>query len=189
MDNKISFKANLVSNGLVNKNVVKGFEKATKAFAEDSFVLEKGDVAEGMQGYIIANLKSNKDFNNNATCFVFKNPTSDVSDEAITTKIVRGFKVLIEEAMMNQKKYWIEKQVNRASVIAEEQLNKSKITGEKGLTKISEAYKALAERSLKKAQELRGKFTAIEKQASKNMDEIAGDDNDVKSLTKVIFSE
>ena len=189
MDNKISFKANLISNGVVNKKVVASFEKATKAFAEDIFVLEKGDVAEGMSGYVIGHLKSNKNFNGSSTCFVFKTPASDVSDEAVSTKLVRGFKVLIEEAMMYQKKYWVEKQMDRAAAIANEQTKKAEITAVKGLTKISEAYKALAERSLKKAEELRGKFTAIEEQAGKKMSEIAGDDAEVQTLSHVILTE
>ena len=105
MDNNISFKANLITNGTVRKGVCHAFEKATKSFPEETFVLSKGDKAEGMQGYIIANLKSNKTITNSSTSFVFKEPAPDVTDETITTKLVKGFRVLIEEAMMNQRKY------------------------------------------------------------------------------------
>lgn len=189
MDNKISFKANLVSNGLVHNNVGKIFEKATTAFPEETFTLTKGDAAEGMQGYIIANLKTNKAITGEPTCFVFKNPTPDTSDENIATKLVRGFKVLIEEAMMNQKKYWLEKQIQRADIIRAEQSQKAEITAKKGLTKISHAYESLAERSAQKVEDLRGKQTIITNQFGKKMSEIAGDDNEVQTLAKVILSD
>ena len=188
MDNNISFKANLITNGTVRKGVCHAFEKATKSFPEETFVLTKGSKAEGMQGYIIADLKSNKTITNSSTSFVFKAPAPDVTDEAVANKLVKGFRVLIEEAMMNQRKYWVEKQMDRTSAIGKEQMQKAEITGNKGLTKISNAYKALAERSFKKADDLQGKFTTIKANSSEKMTEIAGDDKDVQSLINVILN-
>lgn len=189
MDNKISFKANLITNGIVNKNVAKAFAKETKSYPVDSFILTKGDAADGLQGYTIANLISGKAVDSTPTSFIFKNIAPDTNDEAITTKLVRGFKVLIEEAIMNQKKFWIEQEVNRASIIGDEQLKKSEITAKKGLKQISDAYKYLSESSYRKANRLNEKYIYVKDYIGKKMTEIAGDDKDVQALTKIILSE
>lgn len=188
MDNKISFKANLISNGVVNKKVVAAFEKATKAFPNDSVILTKGCVDDGLEGCIIATMQSAKNFAEDSTALIIK-PSGILSDDKISTKLVKGFKMMLEEASMNQKKYWVEKEMERASALVNEQTKKSSTTSEKGFLSISNAYKKLAERSAQKVDDLRGKIGLIEKKFAGKLTQIAGDDKDLQSFSVNILSK
>ena len=187
MDNKISFRANLVSNNIVRKPVVEGFQKATKVWKDSSFVLTRGTVEDGMQNNIIATMKSPRIMDDNSSVLVFKDFAPDMSDEAITTKLVRGFRMLMEEVSMNQKKYFVEKELKRANAVALEHAKKAEVTGEKGLTSISHAYETLALRCSKKVDVLNAKIAGIEEQASKNLNEIVGDDAELQALSSAIL--
>lgn len=189
MDNKISFKANLISNNVVNKNVVKAFKEATKAFSEDSLVLTKGCADDGLEGSIIATMQSAKNFTGESSSLIIKAFSPFMSEESITTKLVRGFKMMVEEATMNQKKYWIEKNRERASAVVEEQTKKAELTKEKGLDFISNAYYALAKRSSKKLAELDGQVASIENKTSKKMEKIASDDKELQRFVIDIFAK
>jgi len=119
---------------------------------------------------------------------VLQDFTQNVTDRKIATKLVRGFRYLMEEISMNQKKYWIDKDIQRASNVKNEFLRRADITGKKGMHKISSAYETLAVRNEGKIQELSGKIDKIHAETNKRLDVIIGDDKDFQALRSEMFS-